>query len=84
MRAVKVIFVLLLALSALAAGRDKEEWLRLADEAVYDGKTNAARSYYEEAIKAGADLASDFARSQNLGLCYLNGKSTEIHLLHLA
>lgn len=73
MRLARVFLVLLVAATALAAGRDKEELLRLADEAVYEGKTNAARSYYEEAIKAGADLTSDYVRSQNLGLCYLNG-----------
>ena len=73
MRLARIICILLLAATAFAAGRDKEELLRRADEAVYEGKTNAARSYYEEAIKAGADLTSDYARAQNLGLCYLNG-----------
>ncbi len=37
------------------------------------GKPNLARTAYEKAIAAGADLTNDFARSRNLGLCYLNG-----------
>ncbi len=73
MRASRVVWVVLVAAALGFAADEKDELLRQADAAVYDGKVNQARALYERALKAGADLSGDYTRAQNLGLVYLNG-----------
>src|SRR5258706_14488128 len=66
-----MLFALAAALPSPAA--DNEALLRQADRYVLDGKTNLALDTYLKVLQAGVPLQNDFARSRNIGLCYLNG-----------
>jgi len=64
---------LLLALAPTANAQAVDKLLKSADQHASDGRLNAARTEYERAMRSGAHLEQDFARSRFLGLCYLNG-----------
>ncbi len=69
-----LVLLLSLAVPAPAAAQaSSDALLKQADRYVLDGKTNQARSAYERALAAGAQIEGDYLRARNLGLCYLDG-----------
>jgi tetratricopeptide (TPR) repeat protein len=70
-----LLLLLLAMLLAPAAAQQlaTDSLLEKGDQFIEIGKPVLARAEYEKAIRAGAKLQNDFARSRNLGFAYLNG-----------